>query len=365
MMHMKEHTRTIIIKLTCLLTMSFLLLSLATNVQANESRLPEAPIFIDGEPINTRFLMREGHILVPALFFKHTGAYVDWNADYRSVVYQVRDIMFAAPIGKRFTDDYVRSIGTWIRNPLSIEPIEFAGEPFVPLLDVARKLGMNTRYDFALNRTFITTNINVAPNTIQRANTSQKLIALTFDDGPESYYTPQILDILKEKGVSATFFVMGKQIRLFPEEMKRIVADGHAIANHTNTHPDIRKIWSSKVREEIIATQNEMQRVIGKRPHIFRPPYGAYTKSDVAILNEIGMKNIMWSVDTMDWSGTPADDILAIIHRDKSPGAIVLQHNFQSQTRQLDGTVEALPRIIDELRAEGYTFVTIQTLLDS
>lgn len=108
-----------------------------------------------------------------------------------------------------------------------------------------------------------------------------------------------------------------------------------------------------------------MVRVVGKKPDIFRPPYGAYTKADMLLFNEIGMRNILWFVDTLDWSGTTGEDILKIVHRDISPGGIVLQHNFQSDTGLLDGTIEALPKMIDELKAKGYRFVTVQTLFAS
>ncbi|WP_332698841.1 polysaccharide deacetylase family protein [Halalkalibacter lacteus] len=343
--------------LTLLLLFSFL----STTAHAQESKLAEAPIMIDDKPITTKYIMREGHLLVPALFLKHTGAFVDWDEQYRSVVFRVRNTMFALPIGKKYSDDYVR--GTWQRHSLPIETIDFNGEPFVPIVNVARKLGMDVRYDATLARTFITTNFEIKPNLIAHGNMTEKLVALTFDDGPESRYTPQILDILKAKGAPATFFVMGKQIRQFPEEMKRIVNEGHGIANHTWNHPDLRRVWSSKVREEIQSTQAEMAKVVGKKPDLFRPPFGAYTKSDIAIFNEMGMRNIMWSVDTLDWSGLSGDEIIAIVKRDISPGGIILQHNFQAETRLLDGTVEALPQIIDDLREKGYKFVTLQTLL--
>ncbi|AZV40894.1 polysaccharide deacetylase [Peribacillus asahii] len=325
--------------------------------------LPEASIFIDGEPITTKYTMREGHLLVPALFLKNTGVYVDWDEKYQSVVFKLKKTLFALPVGKRFTDDYVG--GVWKRSPLPTETIELEGEPYVPIVTVAQKLGMEVRYDPHISRTFIQTNFSVKTNNIKQLNTTEKLVALTYDDGPDNVYTPQILDILKEKNVKATFFIMGKQARAYPNEVKRMVNEGHAIANHTYSHFNTRKIWTDKIRKEILLTQAELERVVGRRPDIFRPPYGAYTKADMQLFNELGMRNILWSVDTLDWSGATADDILEIIHRDTSPGGIVLLHNFQSDTPLLKGSVEALPGIIDELRAKGYKFVTVQSLLAS
>ncbi|GAE27797.1 peptidoglycan N-acetylglucosamine deacetylase [Halalkalibacter wakoensis JCM 9140] len=302
-------------------------------------------------------------MLVPALFFKHTGTLVDWNDEYRSVVFQANNRKFAVPINKTFTDDFDRSTGTWKRGALSTEAIEFQGEIFVPVVDVAKKLQMDVTYNSQQNRTFITTNISVKPNVFAKGQSTEKLVALTFDDGPENHYTPMILDVLKEKGVPATFFVVGQEVKTYPNMMRRIVNEGHGIANHTWSHPDLRKKWSSEVRKEIELTQQETQITVGRRSDLFRPPYGAYTKADMLIMNQLGMRNIMWSVDTLDWSGLSADQILEIVNRDVSPGGIILQHNFQ-YGRLLDGSVEALPRIIDDLQKRGYRFVTIQTLLE-
>lgn len=341
----------------------FFLLFTSTTARAQESRLEEIPIFIDNQSINTRYIMREGHLLVPALFLKNTGALVDWNEEHHSVVFQAKDKKFALPVGKKFTDDFDRATGTWRRGTISTEAIDFGGEPFIPLIDVAKKLGMDVRYDPKISRTFITSNIVVKSNQIRQGVTKEKLVALTFDDGPDDYYTPIILDILKEKNVPATFFVLGTQITYFPEMMKRIVNEGHGIGNHSWSHPDFKHKWSSKVREEILSTQQEIQKVVGRKPDLIRPPHGSFTKADMAVFNEIGMKSILWSVDTLDWSGTKADEIVETVHRQISPGGIILQHDFQSKARILNGSVEALPRIIDGLKKQGYKFVTVQTLL--
>lgn len=346
-----------------ILLMMFSLLLLAPTSHAQESQLDEAIVMIDNQPFTTKYIMREGHLLVPALFFKHTGTFVDWNEEYSSVVFRVRDIQFALPIGKNFTDDLVK--GNWQRGTLPTKTIDYQGQVFVPLVQVARKLEMDVRYDPTLRRTFITSNIEVKPNRVDHGDQTKKLVALTFDDGPDDQYTPKILAILKEKGARATFFVVGNQIEEFSEQMKRIVQEGHGIANHTWSHPDLRKIWSADVKKEIQSTQAEMIRVVGRQPDLFRPPYGAYTKSDLATFNELGMRNILWNVDTMDWSGLSGDEIVKNVKRDISPGGIILQHNFPIDSDLLAGTVDALPKIIDELRAEGYQFVTVQTLLSA
>ncbi|NEU30893.1 polysaccharide deacetylase family protein [bacterium LRH843] len=340
-----------------------ILFSVMPTFSYAEQQLPEAPIFIDNEPVKTKYMLREGHLHVPALFFKNMGAYVDWNNDYQSVVFRLKDTMFALPVGKKYYDDFDRKLNKWERHSLPVETIMVDGKPFVPLVNVAEQLGMEVRYDTKSRSTFVTTNYFVKPNMFLRGNQKEKLVALTFDDGPENHYTPIILDILKEKGVRATFFAMGKQVRKHPAMMKRIVAEGHAIGNHSYNHPDLRKVWSSKVINEIQSTQAEFMRVTGRTPDIIRPPYGALTKADTAILNELGLRNILWSVDTVDWKGVSADEIVETVQNTIHPGGVILQHNFESTTGALDGSVEALPKIIDDLRGKGYKFVTVQTML--
>lgn len=344
--------------------LSILFLSLIPmNSYAEESQLAKAPIVVDGKPIVTKYIMRDGHILVPALFLKHTGTFVDWDNTYQSVVFHTDNKMFAVPIGKKFTDDYDPATGTWKRGTLTTEAMIYKNEVFVPLIDVVKKLNMDVRYDSAESRTHITTNIDIKMNNIDKKETNEKLVALTFDDGPEYYYTPKILDILKEKGVPATFFVMGQQVKAHPELMKRTVNEGHAIGIHTYTHPYLINEWTGKVRAEITSTQKVIEETLGIRTDLFRPPYGAITKADVAILNKFGLRNILWSVDTLDWSGASAEQILETVNQNITPGGIVLQHNFQ-EGRLLGGTIEALPQIIDDLHEKGYKFVTVQTLLE-
>ncbi|WLR42085.1 polysaccharide deacetylase family protein [Bacillus carboniphilus] len=339
-------------------------LCIPAQTKAQESQLDKASIYFDNVPYTTKYIVVDGHLLVPAILLKRTGAFVDWNEKYQSIVFQTDKITFSLPIGTKYYDEYNSMTKKWKRGTLTAKSTEVDGEYYVPLVDVIKKLGMKINYDSKLKRSFITSNITVKKNLIQKVNTQDKLVTLTFDDGPDGDYTAKILDILKEKGVKATFFVVGKQVATYPEVMKRIVKEGHGIGNHSWDHPYITKIWSSDVKKQIQSTQTEIKQVTGRKPDLFRPPYGFTTKADIKILNELGMRNVKWSIDTLDWSGTSADEIIEIIKRDTTPGGIVLQHNAKENSRALDGTVEALPTIIDELRKKGYTFVTVQTLLD-
>ncbi|MDG5789581.1 polysaccharide deacetylase family protein [Evansella sp. AB-P1] len=337
------------------------------EAKGEESMLPEASVYVDGQPINTNYIMKDGHFMVPSIFIKHTGAKVNWNEEYQSVVFQLGNTYFAIPLGEKYTDTYIPEQNSWQREELSTITFQYDANIYVPLLDVVNKLGMDVSYNQATNRTFIETKTTIQSVRINTGSPANKYVSLTFDDGPENHYTPQILDILNEKGVPATFFVVGQQVVRFPSIMKRIVNEGHGLGNHTWSHPAIPTITTNEVIREIKKTQKGIDAVVGREPDIFRPPFGAITRSDDLVLQELGLRTIMWSVDTLDWTGISADEILSIVQRDVSPGGIILQHNIEVQPGLglLDGSVEALPKIIDRLKEEGYTFVTIQTLLDN
>ncbi|OIK12667.1 polysaccharide deacetylase [Bacillus sp. MUM 116] len=191
----------------------------------------------------------------------------------------------------------------------------------------------------------------------------KKRVALTFDDGPDNYYTPRILNILRAKGVHATFFMVGKQAKSYPDMVKRIVAEGNAIGNHSWDHPKLWTLSKQQVMQEIVSTQNEIQQITGQRTTLFRPPYGRVTPAEVTLIHDLGYRVIDWSVDTLDWAGTPAPTILQYVKREVSPGGIILEHCLAGHPGELNGTLQALPQIIDHLKAQGYEFVTIPTLL--
>lgn len=197
---------------------------------------------------------------------------------------------------------------------------------------------------------------------VYMGNPNSKKVALTFDDGPEDVYTPQILDILKEKDVKATFFVLGQNVKAYPELLQQIHQEGHSIGNHTWDHAKLPTLTEAQLIENVQSTTEEIERITGVKTDLFRPPYGFIKDEQVEMLNNLGYRSIMWTIDTNDWSGASADEIMSRVNRNVLPGGIVLQHNFRVPG-QLDGTIEALPQIIDQLRAQGYEFVTVETLL--
>lgn len=214
-------------------------------------------------------------------------------------------------------------------------------------------------------KAFLATMVNVpAPNPQQivfyNGGQSQKLVALSFDDGPDNRYTPEILDILKQNDVHATFFLIGSHAAAYPDVVKRIAADGNAIGSHTWDHAQLSRLKPAQVYTELSRADDELYTILGYHTALFRPPYGETTPTIVQEAKTMGYHLINWSVDTRDWAGTPEPQIMGLVKKEIYPGGIILQHSAGN----LKNTVAALPEIIKTLKAQGYTFVTIPELLD-
>ncbi|MBA4601791.1 polysaccharide deacetylase family protein [Thermoactinomyces sp. AMNI-1] len=192
------------------------------------------------------------------------------------------------------------------------------------------------------------------------ANTEKK-VALTFDDGPDAKYTGQILDILKRYHVPATFFVIGNQVPYYPEVIKRMVNEGHIVAGHSWSHPNLSKLSDAQVRQEIIKTNQAVKSVTGKNMAMIRPPYGAI-KGKEKVINQMGISIVQWSIDTLDWkSGRTSQQVEQTVLQNLSPGSIILKHSGGGNRST---TVQALPGIIESLKQKGYQFVTVNELLE-
>ncbi|WP_019535701.1 polysaccharide deacetylase family protein [Paenibacillus ginsengihumi] len=194
------------------------------------------------------------------------------------------------------------------------------------------------------------------------AATEAKQVALTFDDGPDAKYTPLILDILKEHDVKATFFVVGKQSEAFPDVLKRIHEEGHAIGNHSFAHADLSKLSAAEVQEDIAAADEAIARIVGASSALFRAPYGAESEAMRKHVADSGRQLVRWTVDTRDWAGTSPEEIMETVHRQLKPGGIILMHSFGGKQGKLDNTVKVLPQLIKDLREQGYRFVTVPEL---
>lgn len=181
-----------------------------------------------------------------------------------------------------------------------------------------------------------------------------KKIALTFDDGPHPHYTEQLLDGLKERGVVATFFVTGEHTVLHPDIIRRIHEEGHLIGNHTYSHIQLTDGNQEEFKEELIATSEVIEEIIGEEVIFVRPPYGTWDK---AFEQELNMIPVLWTVDTLDWCSTSVSNITRSATRGVEENDIILMHDYY------DTTVTAALNIVDELLAEGYTFVTVEEIL--
>lgn len=203
-----------------------------------------------------------------------------------------------------------------------------------------------------------------APNSevVWNVNTDQKLIALTFDDGPNPIYTPQILDLLKAYEAKATFFVLGKRVQMYPTIAIREVNEGHEIANHTFDHHYLKNASSQELIDEIRQTQEVIFDVTEQIPHVFRPPGGYYNKALLQLTYEDKLTVVMWSwyQDTKDWKRPGVDKIVHTVLSNVHNGDIVLFHDLQGDCTQ---TVEALKQILPELKQQGYQFLTVTDLI--
>ncbi len=188
---------------------------------------------------------------------------------------------------------------------------------------------------------------------------SGKYVALTFDDGPSSY-TPQILEILKEKGVRATFFNLGSQAQSNPSGSRAIVEAGQELASHTMAHRNLPTVDRDTLRSEISTAADALSEASGTHPQMIRAPYGAFGDTEWARSGDLISCNVLWNVDTCDWERPGADAIRAEAVNSAFNGAIILMHDGGGNREQ---TVAALPGIIDDLRAKGYEFVTVSELM--
>ena len=186
---------------------------------------------------------------------------------------------------------------------------------------------------------------------------NKAIVALTFDDGPDPVFTPQILDKLKKYNTKATFFLLGTSIEKHPDLVKRIAAEGHIIGNHTYSHPNLTQISDEEYHDQIKKTDKLIQDLVGYKPRFFRPTYGAINENQVQWATEKGMMVVQWSIDTLDWKGLSAEIITQTVIADILPGSIILQHNAPGVP--LQGSVDALDQIIPQIQGMGARFVTL------
>ncbi|WP_028778850.1 polysaccharide deacetylase family protein [Shimazuella kribbensis] len=190
--------------------------------------------------------------------------------------------------------------------------------------------------------------------------TQKKWIALTFDDGPSSNVTQEILQVLQQYQAKATFFCLGYKVQRYPEIARQVVSEGHEIANHTFHHKSMNNLSKRKLESEIEMTQKVIFQTTGMQPKLFRPPEGVYTNQLIETVQKHQLQLIMWSwdQDTKDWSKKRRKSVIVNkVIKNASNGDIVLFHDTQRKT------VLALKEILPELKKQGYQFVTVSQLL--
>ncbi len=197
-------------------------------------------------------------------------------------------------------------------------------------------------------------NANQAPNTQLRPG--DKVISLTFDDGPDPTWTPQILSLLERYQVPATFFAVGEQAARFPAIAKREADAGYPVQNHTFTHADLARLPVSQFDYQIDQTQRVIASITGVTPACVRPPYNSYNQTALDQIDRRGLTTMSYSVDPRDWSRPGAGAIASRVVGGAFPGGVVVMHDGGGDRSQ---TLAALPQIITELRAQGYSFVSI------
>ncbi|MCR8656860.1 polysaccharide deacetylase family protein [Paenibacillus endoradicis] len=188
----------------------------------------------------------------------------------------------------------------------------------------------------------------------------KKYVALTFDDGPDTKYTPAILDILKQYNVKATFFVVGTQVEKHGSVLQRILDEGHSIGNHSYNHANLTKLSNKEIAYQIKKADDLITAVIGVKPDWIRAPYGAVNDMVKESMKDDDRSFIGWDVDTRDWAGSSVEEMRKNINENTKSNSIILMHSFGG--KHIKNTVELLPYIIQDLQDKGFTLVTLDEL---
>lgn len=192
---------------------------------------------------------------------------------------------------------------------------------------------------------------------IYYVDTTENKVAISFDASWGSEYTETILDILRENEIKTTFFLTGFWIEKYPELVKKIVAEGHELGNHTWTHPHLNTLDKTSITTELERVHSALTDLGGKEPHLFRPPFGEYSDKVIEAADALGYQTIQWSIDSLDWKDLDEGAIIERVNGNLHPGAIVLFHNNGRYT------TDALPEIIAFAKENNYEIIPISELL--
>lgn len=196
------------------------------------------------------------------------------------------------------------------------------------------------------------------------AATHERVVALTFDDGPDPRYTPRVLDILRRTHVKATFFVVGKMVERYPDIARRIANEGHVLGNHSETHPHMEVEANPQARREIDQCEQRIESIAGERTHLFRPPFGLWDPAVFGDVRRQGYNIILWSLAFERVKIRDSGALRRRIVRLARPGDVLLLHDGSASRRDERGPmIRELPGIIDGLKHRGFRFATIPELL--
>jgi len=221
---------------------------------------------------------------------------------------------------------------------------------------------------YAVFTIFFDQAVLVRQGTFYLANTDEKVIALTFDDGPSPEWTPQILDELKKSDVKATFFMVGKFVEKYPEIARRAVKEGHEIGNHTFSHPVLFFASPDQIKKEILQAEAAIKNATGKSTTLFRPPKAWLTEERKKEIKDLGYTIVLWTLNSKDWVTFHDKHIRRYLLKRVRSGDIILFHDsggfFGIEGGNRIQTVKTIPRLIEQLKEGGYRFVTVGELLE-
>src|SRR5947208_15940029 len=194
--------------------------------------------------------------------------------------------------------------------------------------------------------------------TFSEVNVDGPYIAMTFDDGPHGTNTPKLLEMAAKRHIKLTFFVLGECVEQNPTVLRREVAEGHEIGNHSWSHPNLAKLSDEGVRSQLQRTEDIIVKTAGIKPKLMRPPYGELTKRQRILVNhEFGYKVILWDVDPLDWQRPGSNVVAQRIITGARPGSIILSHDIHPPT------IAAIPQVFNALIAQRFNFVTLLEFL--
>jgi len=209
----------------------------------------------------------------------------------------------------------------------------------------------------------------VRKKSVFRVNRAEKVVALTFDDGPSPVWTPKILDELKKVNIKATFFMLGEHVAKYPEIARRVAEEGHEIGNHTYDHHVLLYYKADELEKELKNTERIIQKVTGQSTRYFRPPKAWLTAQEKKEIEGLGYKIVLWSLNSKDWVTFDDKYIVKYIVRNIRPGDIILFHDsggvFGTEGGDRQETVKTIPLLVDALTKKGYGFVTLTELFDN